>query len=199
MTPDVKARVFEPFFTTKPPGKGSGLGLSTVYGFVKQSGGSVRIDSVPGEGTRVEVYLPRVEASDTEQRTAGTLTGAGSRETVLVVEDDPAVRKVVADMVESLGYRVEVAENGSEALMRLEANSSVDLVLTDVVMPGEVDGWRLAEMVWNRWPDTRVLLTTGYSEHVISRHATLGDRARVLPKPYRRNELSQKIRELLDA
>ena len=140
-----------------------------------------------------------VEASDADRRQAGSLTSVGNRETVLVVEDDPAVRKVVAGMVESLGYHVEVAENGSEALTRLETNGSVDLVLTDVVMPGDVDGWRLAEMVWNRWPETRVLLTTGYSDHVISRHATLGDRTQVLPKPYRRNELSQKIRELLDA
>ena len=199
MTPEVKSRAFEPFFTTKPPGKGSGLGLSTVYGFVKQSGGSVRIDSEPGEGTRVQVYLPLVEASDADRRLAGSPASVGNRETVLVVEDDPAVRKVVAGMVESLGYHVEVAENGSEALTRLETNGSVDLVLTDVVMPGDVDGWRLAETVWNRWPDTRVLLTTGYSDHVISRHATLGDRTQVLPKPYRRNELSQKIRELLDA
>jgi CheY-like chemotaxis protein len=109
------------------------------------------------------------------------------------------VRKVVAGMVESLGYSVQVAENGADALARLESDDSIDLVLTDVVMPGELDGWGLAVTVWQRWPETRVLLTTGYSDNVIARHATLGSRTQVLPKPYRRNELSQKIRELLDA
>ncbi len=199
MTPEVKSRAFEPFFTTKDPGKGSGLGLSTVYGFVKQSGGSVRIDSAPDRGTIVNVFLPRIEASDAELVAGSPTAGRERRETVLVVEDDPVVRKVVAGMVESLGYRVEVAENGSDALARLETDGTVDLVLTDVVMPGDIDGWRLAETVWRRWPETRVLLTTGYSDNVIARHATLGSRTQVLPKPYRRNELSQKIRELLDA
>ncbi len=199
MTPELQSRVFEPFFTTKPPGKGSGLGLSTVYGFVKQSGGSVRIESATGAGTSVRVYLPRVEASDADRRLAASTMSEGCRGTVLVVEDDPGVRKVVAGMVESLGYQVQVAENGADAVARLETGDAVDLVLTDVVMPGDIDGWRLAETVWRRWPETRVLLTTGYSENVLAQHATLGSRTQVLPKPYRRNDLSQKIRELLDA
>jgi PAS domain S-box-containing protein len=199
MTPEVKSRAFEPFFTTKPTGKGSGLGLSTVYGFVKQSGGSVTIYSEPGLGTTVRVYLPRIESGAAAAPSAPAPESCGCNETVLVVEDDPAVRNVVAGMVESLGYQVLEAESGADALALLEAGEAVDLVLTDVVMPGQIDGWKLAQSVWARWPGTRVLLTSGYSDNILVRHAALDERTQVLSKPYRRSELSQKLRALLDA
>jgi nitrogen-specific signal transduction histidine kinase len=199
MTPEVKARAFEPFFTTKSAGRGSGLGLSTVYGFIKQSGGNITIYSEPGHGTTVRVYLPRVEPSETETTVDVAADAPGCNETVLVVEDDPAVRNVVAGMVESLGYQVLEAESGAEALALLESGEAVNLVLSDVVMPGQIDGWKLAQSVWERWPATRVLLTTGYSDNVLVRHATLDKRTQVISKPYRRSELSQKIREVLDA
>jgi len=186
MPPEVKERAFEPFFTTKSVGKGSGLGLSTVYGFAKQSGGLAAIQSQPARGTTVRVYLPQVESTivDLPIPSAGETPGRG--EIVLVVEDDPSVRGVVATMVEKLGYQV------------LEAGEAVDLVLTDVVMPGAIDGWKLAETVWARWPRTRVLLMTGYSEGIFAQHAALKKRAQVIVKPYRRSEMSRRIREVLD-
>jgi PAS domain S-box-containing protein len=199
MTPDVKARAFEPFFTTKSVGKGSGLGLSTVYGFVKQSGGNVTIESEMGAGTTVRIYLPRVESDEaeiTEEVASGT---RGRNEIILVVEDDPAVRNVVANMVESLGYQVLEACDGTDALALLAAGEKVDLVLTDVVMPGPIDGWKLAETIWERWSPTRVLLMTGYSENILVRHAALNERTQVISKPYRRSELSLKIRKVLDS
>jgi CheY-like chemotaxis protein len=145
----------------------------------------------------VRVYLPRVEPCETDTTADAVADAPGCNETVLVVEDDTTVRNVVAGMVESLGYQVLESESGTDAIALLESGERVDLVLSDVVMPGQIDGWKLAQAVWERWPATRVLLTTGYSDNVLVRHATLDRRTQVISKPYRRSELSQKLREVL--
>ncbi|MEX0807410.1 MAG: cache domain-containing protein [Dongiaceae bacterium] len=199
MGPDIKARAFEPFFTTKDVGKGSGLGLSTIYGFVRQSGGHVGIDSEPGRGTTVRLYLPRLTvrpAAVADRDDAGIPMGD---ETVLIVEDDPAVRRIVAGMVASLGYDTHEATDCADALQRLERNGKVDLVLTDIVMPGQIGGWELAQTVRERWPRTRVLLTSGYSDRVIGEGEQANGRTPILTKPYRKRELAHKIREVLQS
>ncbi|MEX1108719.1 MAG: cache domain-containing protein [Dongiaceae bacterium] len=199
MDPDIKARAFEPFFTTKDVGKGSGLGLSTIYGFVRQSGGHVGIDSEPGRGTTVRLYLPRLTARPVavlDKDDAGIPKG---NETILIVEDDPAVRRIVAGMVASLGYDTHEATDCADALQRLERNGKVDLVLTDIIMPGQIGGWELAQTVRERWPRTRVLLTSGYSDKDIGEGEQANGRTPILSKPYRKRELARKIREVLQA
>src|SRR5262249_36013278 len=157
-------RAFEPFFTTKPAGKGSGLGLATIYGFVRQSGGNVTIYSEPGKGTTVNLYLPRAGRGTVAESTSATAEmHAGRGEAVLVVADDDRVRRLTARRLRDLGYRVLEAGHGAEALAVLAETSDVEILFTDLVMPGGVSGIDLAREVRQRYPRIRIILTSGYS------------------------------------
>ncbi len=199
MTAAVLARAFEPFFTTKPVGQGTGLGLSMVYGFIKQSGGTVKIDSVPGRGTVVRLYLPR--ANNTPDAASGPVDGGeevtGGNETILVVEDNPDVRRLAEGMLSGLGYRVLTAEHGPAALALLDSGVAVDLLFTDVVMPEGLTGYDLAEEALRRRPGLKVLFTSGYPGTTPPPPACLS--GRLLCKPYRFHDLGLRVRESLDS
>ncbi len=164
MSPEVLSRVFEPFFTTKPVGKGTGLGLSQVHGFANQSGGAVTVSSEEGRGTAVTIYLPRSRAEEVSPAGLATAPADEPRGTVLVVEDSRAVADVTSSLLEQLGFRVVRAENASEALRHLNQGIEVDLVFSDIVMPGAINGLTLAQICQDRFPDIPVLLTSGYSD-----------------------------------
>ena len=194
---DIISRVFEPFFSTKPEGKGTGLGLSMVYGFAKQSGGHVRIHSEEGSGATVRLYLPRAMAEEqVVERSADHVTGGS--ETVLVVEDDDAVRETSADLLRDLGYRVLLARDGASAIAQLTAGQNIDLVFTDVVMPGAMKSTELAEHVKATWPGTAVLFNSGYAENSIVHDGRLDQGINFLSKPYSREQLARKVRQVLD-
>ncbi len=199
MTPEVLRRVFEPFFTTKEVGKGSGLGLSMVYGFIKQSSGHVSIYSEPGLGTTVRLYMPSASATPYQIRSATDRRKrpSGGSETVLVVEDDPFVRGYAVATIEELGYRVIVAENGIEALARLEQETP-DLLFTDIVMPGGINGWQLTEQAKQMRPGLKVLLTSGYPLETLTIRGLVSEGARLLNKPYRKTELAAHLRGALE-
>ena len=193
-------RAFEPFFTTKDVGKGTGLGLSMVYGFVKQSGGHVRIQSEVGAGTVVRLYLPRSEAVAAKTDTAPALAPElpkGS-ETILFVEDDPMVRQHTGMQIVGLGYAIVAAENAAEALALVDDGCVPDLLFTDVVMPGGMNGRQLALRLRERWPRLRVLYTSGYAAGALTIDGETVPTKYVLGKPYRRRELAAKLREVLD-
>jgi PAS domain S-box-containing protein len=200
MPPEVRERAFEPFFTTKEVGKGTGLGLSMVYGFVKQSGGHVKIYSEEGQGTAVKIYLPRVllAAAAPTATTMLERIPTGS-ETILVVEDDGPVREYVTIQLGELGYVVHEAEDGPAALRMLEDVERVDLLLTDVVMPGGMNGRQLAERAQALQPGLKVLYTSGYTEDAIIHHGRLDPGVQLLTKPFRKVELARKVRAVLDA
>ncbi|MFC3075098.1 PAS domain S-box protein [Shinella pollutisoli] len=199
MTPEVMARAFDPFFSTKPVGKGSGLGLSMVYGFVKQSGGHIKIYSEPGEGTTVRIYLPR--SVEEEDRLAETDFGpvTGGTETILVAEDDDEVRSTVVEMLGDLGYSVLKARDAAGALTVIESGVSVDLLFTDVVMPGPLRSADLARKARERLPDIAVLFTSGYTENSIVHDGRLDAGVELLSKPYSREALARKVRATLNA
>ncbi len=198
MAPEVIGHVFEPFFTTKETGKGSGLGLSMVYGFVKQSAGHVRIASEPGRGTTVTLYLPRAPAPPSAVAAAEAPDEVvGGSERILVVEDDPIVRVFVENQLHGLGYRVVTASAGAEALSLLDAGEPVDLLFTDIVMPGGMNGRELADAVLERRPGLPVLFTSGYTEVGVVRDGVLDSDVDLLHKPYRRAELAARIRRAL--
>ncbi|MBP0495779.1 CHASE3 domain-containing protein [Pararoseomonas indoligenes] len=200
MTPDVVARVFEPFFTTKPDGKGTGLGLAMVFGFVKQSGGHIKIYSEPGEGTTVRIYLPRAVGNAMSVAQLGTAPvelprGSG---TILVVEDEPAVREIAVAILRDLGYRVLEAGDGEEALKVFGAHAAeVDLLLTDVVLPGAVRGREVAERISAIRPTVRILFMSGYTENSIVHHGRLDDGVQLISKPFKRDQLARKVAEVL--
>ncbi|GMU10651.1 hypothetical protein ASNO1_69050 [Corallococcus caeni] len=198
MTPEVLERAFEPFFTTKQEGRGTGLGLSMVYGFVKQSGGHVKLYSELGHGTTVKVYLPR--AFQPEAPVTEVVTGPveGGRETLLAVEDDADVRATVVELLTELGYRVLRAVDGQSALSILQSGVAVDLLFTDVVMPGPVRSPELARQAKALQPDIEVLFTSGYTENAIVHGGRLDPGVNLLSKPYRREDLARKVRALLD-
>ena len=200
MDQKTRARLFEPFFTTKAPGKGTGLGLSMVYGIVKQSGGNIWVYSEPGRGTTFKVYLPR-EPGDAvaTQRPARAVTSAAGSETILVVEDDDAVRKLAARILGAAGYTVLVASSGGEALQALEHHQGrVHLLLTDVVMP-QMGGRDLAQKVTADRPDLRVLYMSGYTDDAIVHHGVLDPDTHFVGKPLNAVDLTRKVREVLDA
>ncbi|NNU82037.1 PAS domain S-box protein [Halovulum dunhuangense] len=196
---DILGRIFEPFFTTKGVGKGSGLGLSMVYGFVKQSGGHVRVYSEPGEGTAFKLYFPRAQGGpapmdgDVHRQII-----AGGTESILVVEDDPGVRDHVSTQLRGLGYVVLEASSGNEAMDVLRRTPDVDLLLTDVVMPGGMGGRELAEAARGLRPDIRILFTSGYTESSFVHDGRLDPNIILLSKPYRREDLASKVREALE-
>jgi len=194
------ARLFEPFFTTKETGKGTGLGLSTCYGIVKQAGGSIWVYSEPGKGTTFKVYLPRTQeaAAGLPERPMRRRV-IGGHETVLVVEDNDAVRDVAVAALEAQGYRVLQAANGADALRLAESlEEPVHLLLTDVVMPG-TSGAALAQQLQVRYPYLKVLYTSGYTQNVIVHHGVLEEGIAFLPKPYRPADLAHRVREVLDS
>jgi PAS domain S-box-containing protein len=198
---EVLDRVFEPFFSTKEVGKGTGLGLSMVYGFTKQSNGHIKIYSEPGHGTAVKMYLPRVGGVGVGPATenAEEVVPRG-HERVLVTEDDVAVRTSVAKHLRSLGYVVTEASDGEGGLTALAAaDAPYDLLLTDVVMPGRLNGKALADEVAHRWPATRIVFMSGYSEDAIIHHGRLDPGVRLLAKPFRKLDLARALREALDA
>jgi PAS domain S-box-containing protein len=199
MTPELIGRVFEPFFTTKPVGKGTGLGLSQVYGFARQSGGFVTIDSEPGCGTTVGIHLPRTGkpvAVAPVVRAAIEIKGKGI---ILVVEDDPAVRTVASGLLEDLGYSVLEAESGREALQVVESGQPIDLVFTDVIMPGDLNGIDLVRELKARGCELPVLLTSGYTAQHFAPEEKLIQDLQLLRKPYSQVELSLAVRMVMNA
>jgi PAS domain S-box-containing protein len=193
-------KVFEPFFTTKAPGKGSGLGLSMVYGFVKQSEGHIKIYSEESYGTTIKIYLPRAtDQAEPSALTAPAVLIDGGYETILIVEDDALVRTYVTAQVKSLGYRTFSATNGAEALALIDGDAPVDLLFTDVVMPGGMNGRQLADEARKRRPELKVLFTSGYTENAIVHHGRLDPGVLLLAKPYRKPQLAEMIRVALDA
>jgi CheY-like chemotaxis protein len=199
IAPEHMSRLFEPFFTTKAKGKGTGLGLPMVYGFIKQSGGHIGIYSEVGHGTAVRMYLPRTP-DDTPTVSLPVLDDSVPRgtEVVLLVEDDRLVRHYVAEQLESLGYRVLLAENGAAALPMVQQGDAIDLLLTDVIMPG-MSGRELADAARVLRPGLKVLYCSGYSEDAIIHQGRLDPGVQLLTKPFRRGELARRVREVLDA
>lgn len=194
-----RVRVFEPFFTTKAPGKGSGLGLSTVYGIVKQHDGMVHIYSEVGKGTTVKIYLPITERRAIEVGTKVEGPVKGGAETILLVEDEKTVREVLAASLRALGYQVLTAEDGRAALALLEDRGfAVDLVLSDVVMPN-LGGWELFQLVRERAPQVKFLFSTGYSENAVHINFVKKEGVYLITKPYALDTLGRKVREILDA
>jgi PAS domain S-box-containing protein len=200
MTPEVAARAVEPFFTTKPVGQGTGLGLSMVFGFIKQSGGHMSIYSEPGQGTTIKLYLPEAAgaAAGATEDTRRQRIRLGS-ERILYVEDDEFVRLTVVEMLKGLGYQVLIAADGPAALAILERGEKVDLLFTDVVMPGGMGGRDLADAAQKLRPGLKVLFTSGYTENAIVHHGRLDAGVQLLGKPFRLSELSAKLRQVLDA
>ena len=193
-----QARIFEPFFTTKEVGKGTGLGLATVYGIVKQSDGYVWVYSEPGVGTTFKIYLPRVD----EEPAPAVALEAGSRlrgdETVLLVEDEASFRELLRETLEAHGYSVLVARDGAEALHIAEAHGGpIQIMVTDVIMPG-MTGPRIAELVSPARPEMRVLFISGYSDESVTRHGLIGPGRAFLSKPFGGEVLLRSVREALD-
>jgi signal transduction histidine kinase len=199
MPREIQQRAFDPFFTTKQPGQGTGLGLSQVYGFVKQSGGEVKISSEVGEGTTIKVYLPRaIAAADMADQSEAPLVGSLGSETVLVVEDESDVRSYLVETLQDLNYRVREAANGAAALAQFDSNPfRIDLLLTDIVMPG-LNGRELADQLHHRQSGLRVLFMTGYSRDAIVHQGRLDSGVSLLQKPITQALLAARIREILD-
>jgi len=194
---DLLEKVFDPFFTTKEVGKGTGLGLSMVFGFVKQSGGHVKIYSEEGHGTTVKLYLPRSTGQGHSAMAQLAIQVQGGDETILVVEDDALVRKYVTAQVASLGYETLEAANAAEALKIIENGAEVDLLFTDVIMPGAMNGRQLVDEALRRRPLLKTLFTSGYTENAILHHGRLDEGVLLLAKPYRKPELARMIRVAL--
>lgn len=205
MSAEVQARAVEPFFTTKSFGQGTGLGLSMIYGFVRQSGGHLKLYSEVGHGTTAKLYLPRahpdvVAAAGMNAGTNGFTAGfLGGSETILVVEDDPEVRVYVTGVLRNFGYNVIAAEDGPAVLSMLATIESLDLLFTDVVLPGGMDGKQVSAAVLERFPDAAVIYTSGYTRNAIVHNGRLDDEVWLLSKPYSRQELGRTIRSVLDA
>ncbi len=198
MRPDTVRRAFEPFFTTKPVGKGSGLGLSMVFGFTKQSGGHIKIYSEPGEGTSIKLYFPLArDARLANYHPSSTLELVGGAEHILIAEDDDLVLQHLQAQLSSLGYRVTASKSGPEALQALKDHPDIDLLLTDVIMPGGMNGRQLADQATALYPALKVLFTSGYTENAIVHHGHLDPGVHLLSKPYTRIELATKVRSAL--
>jgi len=200
MSREVVEKAFDPSFTTKEPGLGTGLGLSQVFGFVKQSGGHVKIYRELGNGTTVKIYLPRhiavpVDLPKEVEQVPSTKVG----ETILIVEDEEDVRKFTADVLSELGYRVSAAADGHLTLAELEKLGGVHLLFTDVGLPNGINGRQLADEVHRRWPDVKVLFTTGYARNAIVHHGRLDPGVELIVKPFTQSSLATKIRKELDA
>jgi PAS domain S-box-containing protein len=192
------SKVFDPFFSTKGLGKGTGLGLSMVYGFVKQSNGHIKIYSELEHGTTAKIYLPRSTQAEEAAPRHATVQAQGGSERILAVEDDDLVRDFVCNQLLVLGYKVLTASNAEEALKILRSDEAIDLLFTDIVMPGDLNGRQLADEAQKLRPGLKILYTSGYTENAIVHHGRLDPGVQLLSKPYRRNELAQKIRNVLN-
>ena len=202
MTAEVLGRVFEPFFTTKPPGAGTGLGLSQIYGFIRQSGGHISITSKPGVGTTVKLYLPRGEGAQGRApaaRPPASLDARSRGECVLVVEDEDDVRQFAVDALDEAGYRVASAPDGPAALARLAEHADIALMISDVVLGGQLDGGQLRDAALKLRPDLPVLFMTGYTRDALIHNGRLDDGVNLLAKPFTASALTQRVRQLLDA
>jgi CheY-like chemotaxis protein len=197
MPPEVVARAFEPFFTTKEEGQGTGLGLSQVFGWVKQSGGHIKIYSEVGHGTTIKLYLPRAGKSSPGRAVETEVATPNGSETILVVEDNPNVRRTVIRQLRDLGYHTVESGSGSEALALVKGGQSFDLLLSDVIMPGGMTGYQLADQVRAIRPDTRVLFTSGYTELAANGDGPAREDP-LLSKPYRKQDLGRAVRAALD-
>jgi signal transduction histidine kinase len=197
MPEDVMLRAFEPFFTTKPTGQGTGLGLSMAYGFVKQSGGEIALKSKVGEGTCVQIYLRRSRAPAAAEAPTPTPALTGGVETILVVEDEEAVRSATVDLLSALGYQVLCSANAEHATHLIEGGVEIDLLFTDVIMPGRVSSLELSELVRRKQPNAKILFTSGYAEGVLSHDGKLPLGVHLLQKPYTPEVLCAHIRHLL--
>ena len=198
--PDVLARVMDPFFTTKDEGQGTGLGLSMVYGFAKQSGGVAQIESRVGEGTTVRLSFPATDAPDkVAAKAPAPEADARGSETVLIVDDRGDVAELARTILRDFGYRTLMAGDAREALDILDASEPIDLLFSDLIMPGGMNGLMLAREARKRQPDLKILLTTGYAEASLERTDVGGSEFEILNKPYRRSDLSRRVRQILDA
>jgi PAS domain S-box-containing protein len=200
MPPEVIARAFDPFFTTKPLGEGTGLGLSMVYGFVRQSGGQARISSELGRGTRINLYLPRHSGAANDAAPAPEAAGGGraeAGETVLVVDDEPSVRMLVTEVLEELGYTALQAEDGKSALKLLDSARRIDLLITDVGLPGGINGRQLADAARLARPSLKILFITGYAESAAIGNASLAPGMHVVTKPFALENLAARIKAII--
>ncbi|OLP52479.1 hypothetical protein BJF92_02565 [Rhizobium rhizosphaerae] len=198
IAPEIIDRVFDPFFSTKVEGKGTGLGLSMVYGFVKQSGGHIRIYSEPGSGTQVRMFLPRALAEEDATDATEQAGVTGGSETILIAEDDEGVRTTVVEMLQDLGYRVLKSSDAASALSVVESGLPIDLLFTDVVMPGPLKSTEMVEQARRLIPGLAVLFTSGYTENSIVHGGRLDAGVQLLSKPYTRQQLARKVRAVLD-
>jgi PAS domain S-box-containing protein len=201
MTPEMIEKAFDPFFTTKPIGVGTGLGLSMIYGFAQQSGGAVRIYSEPDQGTLVCIYLPRhLGKADTEEAAADLSdVPRGEGETVLIIDDEPTVRMLVSEVLSDLGYNALEAEDGAAGLKVLNSGARVDLLVSDVGLPGGLNGRQVADAARATRPDLKVLFITGYAENAVLSHGHLDPGMHVMTKPFAMDALATRIRELIEA
>ena len=200
MTPEVAAKAFEPFFTTKPIGEGTGLGLSMIYGFARQSGGQVRIYSEVGEGTTMCIYLPRHTedaAPDEEAENVSSLDQVGEGEVVLVIDDEPTIRMLVAEVLADSGYAVIEAVDGPAGLKVLESNARIDLLITDVGLPGGINGRQVADAARVQRPNLKVLFITGFAENAVLGQTRLESGMFVMTKPFQMDAFAQRIREII--
>jgi CheY-like chemotaxis protein len=197
----IRDQIFEPFFSTKEVGKGTGLGLSMVYGFLKQSGGHIKVYSEEGQGTTMRLYLPQAarQSAEPAERAPAESAMASEGEIVLLVEDDAMVRSSVTAQLHSLGYRTVAAASADEALALVDSGAQFDLLFTDVVMPGKMNGRELAQEVARRRPGVRALFTSGYTENAMVHHGRLDPGVLLLAKPYRKADLARMIRKALAA
>ena len=197
MSSEVIEQAFEPFFTTKPEGRGTGLGLSMVYGFVKQSGGHINIESALGQGSTIKLYLPRSGQAEEALEEAGSIPAIGGNEMILVAEDDEHVRETVVAMLSDLGYRVLKAKDAQSALSIIESGMPIDLLFTDVIMPGPMKSTELARKARERMPNLAVLFTSGYTEDAFGNPGPVSESVDLLSKPYSRDTLAIKLRQML--
>ena len=200
MTPEVISRAFDPFFTTKPLGQGTGLGLSMIHGFARQSGGQVRIYSEVGDGTTMCLYFPRFVG---ELEAAGALdtaadAEAGHGETVLVIDDEEPIRMLITDVLEEVGYRVVCAPDGPAGLKILQSDVRIDLLITDVGLPGGVNGRQVADAGRTTRPDLKVLFVTGYAENAVVGNGHLDAGMQVLTKPFAMSVLAARVRDIIE-
>jgi CheY-like chemotaxis protein len=193
MTAEVKRRALEPFFTTKEVGRGSGLGLSQVYGFVRQSGGQIVLESEPGKGTSIHLYLPKSDETPERRTAPAPVVETTPEETVLLVEDNPDVLEITIENLKDLGFNVVTAIDGPRALSVLESGQRIDVLFTDVVMPNGMNGIELAHKARAMRPDLRVVLASGYADAMLKERGMAADFP-LLTKPYRAEEFAEKLR-----
>ncbi|MCR0983398.1 histidine kinase famiy protein [Roseomonas pecuniae] len=198
MPPEILSRVMEPFFTTKEEGRGTGLGLSMVYGFARQSGGAVRIESAPGQGTTVHLYFPEAEADATDRPASPRASERPGTETILVVDDRPEVAELARAILEEFGYTVHIAHDGHEAMRMIAGDAPLDMLFTDLIMPGGMNGVMLAREARRQRPRLKILLTTGYADDSMNRDEVGGTEFDLIHKPYGRADLARRVRIVLD-